>query len=249
MVLVLRHMPREDLGAIASHLSNAGLTWEYLDTIGKADSAPAEIAKPDLRRLAGMIVLGGPMNVDEVEKYPVLGQELQWIREVLTLGLPLLGVCLGAQLLAKALGARVYPNQVKEIGWYELEMLPATAEDPLFAGCAQRGTVFQWHGDTFDLPPGARRLARSAQCRHQAFSYGPAAYGLQFHIEMTAEMIDDWLAAPENCAELAAFDYIAPAAILAATAESLPKMRLLGDRVLSRFAAQCRSFGEAKTPT
>ena len=104
--------------------------------------------------------------------------------------LPVLGICLGAQLLAKTLGARVYPNRVKEIGWYPIELTPAAADDPLFAQSGAQ-TVFQWHGDTFDLPAGAVHLARSPLCENQAFRYGHNAYGLQFHIEMTAAMIDD----------------------------------------------------------
>ena len=115
----------------------------------------------------------------------------------LAMDLPVLGICLGSQLLAKTLGARVYPNHVKEIGWYPVELTPAAADDPLFAQSGTR-TMFQWHGDTFDLPSGAVHLARSPACENQAFRYGRRAYGLQFHIEMTAAMIDDWLSVPEQ---------------------------------------------------
>ena len=128
--------------------------------------------------------------------------------------LPVLGVCLGSQLLAKALGSRVYANRVKEIGWYEVELLPAANDDRLFGGLCtsprprpraerEKVTVFQWHGDTFDLPKGAVQLARSAQCENQAFRFGEAAYGLQFHMEVTAEIIDSWLCQSDNCGELA----------------------------------------------
>ena len=134
------------------------------------------------------------MNVDEVEKYPHLAQEVEWIKQALAAGLPTLGICLGAQLLAKALGAKVYPNRVKEIGWYSAELTPHADRDPLFEGGGKQITVFHWHGDTFDLPPGTVRLAESKLCRNQAFRYGRSAYGLQFHIEMTAELIDSWLA-------------------------------------------------------
>jgi GMP synthase (glutamine-hydrolysing) len=126
---------------------------------------------------------------------------------------------------------------VKEIGWYELDLTPAAQTDPLFAGCRPVETVFQWHGDTFDLPPGAVHLARSKLCKHQAFRFGPAAYGLQFHVEMTPEMVESWLDEAENCRELSGLDYIHPAAILAQLPHCFPAMESLGRRVLSRFAA------------
>ena len=157
----------------------------------------------------------------------------------------MLGICLGSQLLAKAMGAKVYPNKVKEIGWYSLEMLPATAEDPLFANCEGAETVFQWHGDTFDLPPGGVLLAQSVLCKQQAFRAGPCAWGLQFHIEMTPDMVDSWLSEPGNCGELAKLDYIDPAAIRAATPREFPKMQQFGRRVLSRFAAMCARQAKA----
>ena len=103
----------------------------------------------------------------------------------------------------KALGAKVYPNRVKEIGWYRVDLTPHADRDALFEGGGKQITVFHWHGDTFDLPPGTVRLAQSQLCRNQAFRYGRSAYGLQFHIEMTAELIDSWLAQSANCGELA----------------------------------------------
>ena len=185
--------------------------------------------------------MGGPMNVDETQRYPFLAAEVDWIRRALDLRLPMLGICLGDQLLAKALGAKVFPNRVKEIGWYSMEMTPAAAADPLFAGCGKSLTVFQWHGDTFDLPPGAVHLAHSPLCAQQAFRAGPCAYGLQFHVEMTAAMIADWLGEPGNCGELAELDYIDAAAIRAATPERLPSLEVLARQVLGRFAGLCRA--------
>ena len=113
------------------------------------------------------------MSANDVDQYPFLAAEVEWIQQAMRQQLPVLGICLGSQLLAKAMGAKVYPNKIKEIGWYPLNMLPATAEDPLFAGCEGTETVFQWHGDTFDLPPGAVLLAQSELCKHQAFRVGP----------------------------------------------------------------------------
>ena len=156
-----------------------------------------------------------------------------------TAGIPLLGICLGSQLLAKAFGAKVYPGPIKEIGWYPLALTVAAAEDRLFAGCGPKFTVFQWHGDTFDLPR-AVHLAQSPLYRNQAFRIGPSAYGLQFHIEMTSEMIEDWLTESGNCGELASLDYIDAELIRQKTAHELPGLQTLADKVLSRFAELCR---------
>ncbi len=232
-VLVFQHVPRETLGSLESVLRRAGLTWRYVELFaGVPDGLDLDLA-------AGLIVLGGPMNVDETDRYPFLGPEVVWIRQAVQRRIPMLGICLGSQLLAKAFGARVYPNPVKEIGWYEVELTPPAAEDPLFAGCPVRPTVFQWHGDTFDLPPGATLLATAPLCRHQAFRVDPHAYGLQFHIEMTAELIESWLAHPENDAELAALPYIDPDHIRQQTPVMLPRLEAVGSEVLGRFAALC----------
>ena len=145
-------------------------------------------------------------------------------------------------MLAKACGARVYPNRVKEIGWYMIQMTPQAEDDPLFGPCGRSIEVFHWHGDTFDLPPGAVHLAESPLCKHQAFRVGESAYGLQFHVEMTAAMVDDWLAEPGNCGELAALNSIDPAAIRAAAAEKLPRLQKLARQVLGQFAAMCRKW-------
>lgn len=232
-VLVFQHAPQETLGTLESHFADAGLSWQMLQLFREV---PEEL---DLSQAAGLVVLGGPMNVDEVDRYPFLAREVQWIREALRIDLPVLGVCLGSQLLARTLGARVYPNGIKEIGWYPIDLTPAAAADPLFAGLEPRQTVFQWHGDTFDLPDGAVLLASSPLCRHQAFRYGRSAWGLQFHVEMTAELVHDWLDHPDGCPELAALDYIDPDAIRSQTDRGLDAMQTLGDRALPAFARIC----------
>ena len=233
-VLALRHMPHEPLGAVEQYFAEAGLKHRYIDLF---DSLPEQL---DLDNAAALVVLGGPMNVDQVQQYPHLSHEVRWIQQALQKQIPMLGICLGAQLLAKALGARVYANGVKEIGWYGLEMLSDAQADPLFAGCKPQETVFQWHGDTFDLPQGAVWLARSPRCKHQAFRWGASAWGLQFHIEMTQPMIDNWLSEPDMSCEVQALDYIDPAQIRGSTAECLPRMQQLGRLVLARFAAMAR---------
>ena len=131
------------------------------------------------------------------------------------------------------------PNRVKEIGWYEVELTPAATDDPLLAGCRPTEPVFQWHGDTFNLPQGAVQLARGKSCENQAFRFGKCAYGLQFHLEVTAPMIETWLSESNNCGELAGLDYIDPAAIRRQTPERISPLEKLSHQVFGRFAALC----------
>ena len=234
-VVLIRHVPHESAGTLEIALAGAGVEFRYLDV---ASTYPCSL---DCKELPGLVVLGGPMNVDETDKYPFLRDEIAWIREAVEAGVPLLGICLGSQLLAKAFGARVYPGPLKEIGWYPLELSAAAGNDRLFTGCGTALTVFQWHGDTFDLPRGAVQLAHSPLYRNQAFRVGPCAYGLQFHIEMTAEMIDDWLGESVNCGELASLDCIDPEAIRQRAPAELPGLQALAKTVLGRFGALCRA--------
>jgi GMP synthase (glutamine-hydrolysing) len=234
-VIALRHVPHEGLGLLEAVFREQALVYSVLDL---PQHAPRSF-NPD--QLAGLVILGGPMNVDQTDRYPYLADEVQWIQQAVAADLPVLGICLGSQLLAKALGSRVYANPVKEIGWYSVELTPAAATDPLFRDASPAETVFQWHGDTFDLPEGATLLATAPACHHQAFRQGTHAYGLQFHIEVTADIIADWLHEPGNCGELAVLDYIDPEQIRRVTPANLPAMESLGRRVLGRWAALCRT--------
>lgn len=237
-VLVVRHAAHEPLGNLEHQLRAAGLELEVIDCF-QGDWVRIEHAGFQPAAWAGLVVLGGPMNADETDRYPNLAAEVRWLQAAVRAQLPTLGVCLGAQLLARSLDRRVYSNAVKEIGWYEIELLPAALDDPLFAGSASRETVFEWHGDTFDLPAGAVWLARGVTCAHQAFRYGPSAYGLQFHLEMTAEMVTDWLAEPCMCGELAEAPYLNPHEIQRLTAAGLTAMAPLTERVYGGFARLC----------
>lgn len=193
-VLVFRHVPFENLGRIECELVSRGIGIDYADLYQPGTAAP------DPARYDGLIFMGGAMSVNDGLDY--LELEARSIAQAVEAGRPVLGVCLGAQLIAKAMGARVYRNPVKEIGWFEIELTDEGAADPLFSGAGPLETVLQWHGETFDLPPGARWLATSAACRNQAFRIGSSIYALQFHLEVTPDMVADWCEQDLNCADL-----------------------------------------------
>jgi GMP synthase (glutamine-hydrolysing) len=153
---------------------------------------------PDHDEVAGAVVMGGPMNVDEVDRHPELAVEREWLGEALRRGLPLLGVCLGAQLLARALGAEVRPGEGKELGFAPVEVVDA--DDPILGALAPSTTVLHWHGDVFDLPEGAQHLARSTQAEVQAFRHG-SAWGVLFHPEADYALLEAWLDVPEMARE------------------------------------------------
>jgi GMP synthase (glutamine-hydrolysing) len=202
---VIRHVHFEDLGTLAAPLVAAGYDVLYYD-VGFHDVASLD---PDL-----LIVLGAPVGVYEMDRYPFLATELALLEARLAAARPTLGICLGAQLIARALGARVYPSGIKEIGWAPLTLTAAGSTSPL----AHLGTtpVLHWHGDTFDLPNGSTHLAATPQCANQAFAVGPHVLGMQFHPEIDAAAgIEPWLVG--HAAELAGAG-IDPRALRAATA-------------------------------
>lgn len=245
MLLAIRQVPHEGLALLAEVFEAADVEVEYVDQFAGGAAVNPTGNAFDPTRHRGLVVMGGPMNVDETDRYPFLATELEWIRRAVAAQSPVLGICLGSQLLAKAVGARVYPNvrdgrRVKEIGWYDLELLPAAKDDPLLYDCQATERVFQWHGDTFDLPPGAVQLARSADCEQQAFRYGPNAWGLQFHWEITPPVLETWLAEPGMCCELESLPQFDPAILRAAAPREFPAMTALARRVFARFAALVR---------
>jgi GMP synthase-like glutamine amidotransferase len=191
-VLAFRHVPFEPLGLIADALEAASIGYEHVDLFREPERS---IPEAD-----GIILMGGPMSVND--GLPWIDRELALIRDMAAAGRPVLGVCLGAQLIAKALGARVYRNTVKEIGWFPVEWTAEAQSDALFAGLSSPETVFHWHGETFDLPAGSERLACSKDCRNQAFRTGNNVYGLQFHLEVTPEIISDWCVEDANCGDV-----------------------------------------------
>lgn len=174
-VQVLQHVPFEDAGSIEPWLLSRGAS------IGNTRFFTSWTL-PDPRSVDLVIAMGGPMSVNDESELAWLAPEKEFLRQAIQRGVSVLGICLGAQLLASALGARVYPAGRKEIGWFDIEAVP-------FAGAGfrfpDRALAFHWHGETFDLPDGAVHLARSAACQNQAFQLGTKVIGLQFHLETT----------------------------------------------------------------
>ncbi len=234
-VLALRHSNREPLDTVGTTLRRQGLAFEYVHL----QNAPSRQFDP--AEVSGLVILGGAMNVDETDRHPYLSTEIDWIQLALAADVPLLGICLGAQLLAAALGARVWHSPIKEIGWYDIETIPPAASDPLLRHLGPRASVFQWHGDTFDLPTGAVRLASSAVCENQAYRYGDTAWAIQFHLEVTDAIIHAWMTEPDGCAELAELDYIDPAQIIADTPHKLPVMQSLAAQIFAEFGTFCQA--------
>ena len=183
--IVLQHVAWEGPGLIASEARERGL---FIDVrrLDQGDSIP----NPD--RVKGLVVMGGPMGVYETDKYPYLAEECGLIRELAHRNRPVLGVCLGAQLLASSLGAKVFPGRQAEVGYGTVVLTPEGKQDSLFESVEDPVPVFHWHGDTFDLPEGAVLLASSREYPHQAFRFGGCAYGLQFHIEPDFETWSSW---------------------------------------------------------
>lgn len=218
-LLVLQHIECEPPAAFEDELRSRGLDLVRVE-LDEGDSLP------DWRDFAATIVMGGPMGAYEEGAHPWLVEEKRQIGEAARAGHPIWGVCLGAQLLAGALGARVYPGHEPEVGLLPVELTAAAAEDPVFDGAPGEFPTLQWHGDSFDLPDGATLLASSPAYPNQAFRF-ERSYGLQFHLEVTPELAARWGGVP-------------------AYAESLEKIR--GAGALDRLVGEVSVHADSTTP-
>ena len=229
-LMVFQHVAAEPLGTLHACIRARGHRVRFHNF----ERDPA--AQPNVERCHGLIVLGGPMHVVDQHCHPHLKTELRAIEAALRLGKPVLGICLGAQLLAHALGASVQRHRQHEIGWYDLATTQAARHDPVLGHLGALPPVFQWHACTFGLPAGAVQLARTETCEQQAFRFGQHAYGFQFHMEADAAMIERWLALPAYREELTGAGIGRDAAsIRAATTTALQTMRPLAQTTFNNF--------------
>jgi GMP synthase (glutamine-hydrolysing) len=232
-LLVLQHAGCEPPGVYEDELRERRIAFDRI----VLDEAPE---LPDWRGHAAIVAMGGAMGAYEEEEHPWLAAEKALIAEAVGAGLPYWGVCLGAQLLAAALGARVAPGPQAELGVREVALTAEAACDPVFAAAPRSFRTLQWHGDTYELPAGAVRLARSAGYEQQAFAAG-RAYGLQFHLEVDGALAARWMKVPAYVAELEELDGAGAAErmlgeVREAEAETVPLARSLFARWLTGVA-------------
>jgi GMP synthase (glutamine-hydrolysing) len=230
--VALRHVAHEDLGLLAQVLPDVGFAVTYRDT-QRADLSDPTIAAADL-----LIVLGGPFGAYETETYPFLAREIGILERRLARGGATLGICLGAQLMAKSLGARVFPGPVKEVGWGRIELTAEGRASVLKPLSEDGAAVLHWHGDTFDLPDDATRLASNANYQNQAFSYDDRALALQFHLEADGAVLEKWYSG--NASDLESVQM--PAETLRAETMKISQaVRMRGAKI---FAAWLRQISE-----
>ncbi|WP_322052558.1 glutamine amidotransferase [Paraburkholderia bannensis] len=214
-VLAIRHVYFEDLGSFERVLGDRGRPVRYVD-VGFARVGALNPTSASL-----MVVLGGPINACDDARYPTLAPIAALIEKRIAAGLPTLGICLGAQLIARVLGARVYAADHKEIGWTPLTLTDAGRASPLRHVDGASTSMLHWHGDTFDLPPGATRLASTPLCENQAFAWGDNVLGLQCHPEVRADRFEPWLIGNAGELDAAGIDINT---LRAETAQRAPRM-------------------------
>jgi len=223
-VLAVRHVHFEDLGAFETELKAAGYAPSYIEA-GIDDLSAIDPGAADL-----LVVLGGPIGAYEEDRYPFLKPELELIERRLKMGRPMLGICLGAQLMARALGAKVRPGPAKEIGWAPLELTEEGGSGPLRHLGAE--PVLHWHGDMFELPEGAMCLASTRLCPNQAFALGPSVLGCQFHPEADGRGLERWLIG--HAVELADSG-LSPAVLRRETQQFAPAAAERGKRMIAEW--------------
>jgi GMP synthase-like glutamine amidotransferase len=226
-----QHVPFEGLGNIENWIKSQRHTFSETRLYENAEL-------PTLADIDWLIVMGGPMGACDDDIYPWLIDEKRFIGQAINLGIKVLGICLGAQLIASVLGAKVYPNAHKEIGWFPLHLTADGAASSIFAGFPAEFTVFHWHGDTFDLPAGAKHLAASKGCVNQAFLYNKNVLGLQFHLDVTIDNIKDWV--QNGADELVAAPYIQTAGEMLSPGKRFAVIEKYMGQVLDRFAQEER---------
>jgi GMP synthase (glutamine-hydrolysing) len=236
-VLALQHVRVETPGMVEAGVEQSGARLEVVRVFEGAP-VPAELGEHQ-----GLVVMGGPMGVYEADRHPFLRDEARLIERALRDRVPVLGICLGSQLLASVLGARVYPGAHKEIGWYPVTLEEAGRADPLLGPLPASFTPLHWHGDVFELPQGAAGLARSQLTRHQAFVYDHNAYGLLFHLEVAGGQLDGMVAAFADELHDAG---VAPQVLLDGARSNGAAAEALGRGLFARWAALVGERAQAR---
>ncbi len=224
-----QHVSFEGLGSIEEWISVKGHSLTSTRFF-------ENITFPEFSDFDWLIIMGGPMSVNDEEKYPWLADEKQFIRQAVTAGKKVIGICLGSQLISVALGARVYHNKEKEIGWFDIELSHDARSDYLFSGMGSRLKTFHWHGDTFDLPEKAIHIASSGGTRNQAYIYNGRVLAMQFHLEPTLSSLQQMIDNGRN--ELKKGKYVQAENEILAGVKLIESNRKTMFQLLDRFAAQ-----------
>ena len=225
-VIVLQHVECETIGSIQEMLSARKVSARVV-RLFDGTAVPASLGTA-----RGLIVMGGPMGVYDHDRFPFLRDEMRLIEATVREMRPVLGICLGSQLLAAALGAKVRPSGRQEIGWHEVSLTPAAKSDPLWLDVPATFTALHWHGDVFDLPEGAELLASSRMTAHQAFRFGKNAYGLLFHLEVTSSGIERMAAAfPGDLQQVG----LSSTALIEQSRRNLSDLRIIAEQVFGRW--------------
>jgi len=229
---VLMHVDFEGPGSMGTWFASHGYTLTHTRFY---QDIPA---LPELSDIDVLVVMGGPMSVNDEAEFPWLVTEKRYVRAAIQAGKPVLGVCLGAQLIASVLGARVFPNKLREIGWFPVRAAEVAESDGLFA-FPEQIEVFHWHGETFTIPPGATRILKSRYCENQAFAMGPHL-GMQCHVEMTEAMIRLWCRVWADEKAAAGPSVQTPDQMYEHMEERIAAMRMAADRLYARWVAGLR---------
>ncbi|MBW4630569.1 MAG: type 1 glutamine amidotransferase [Iphinoe sp. HA4291-MV1] len=225
----LQHVPFEGIASIEHWAKSKG---HSLSATRLYQNEPL----PKVEDIDWLLIMGGPMNIYEEIKYSWLAQEKRFIEQAVKHEKVILGICLGAQLIADVLGAKVFSNKYKEIGWFPIELTSAAQTSPIFNFLPKRLSVFHWHGDTFELPSGAIQIAKSDGCQNQAFIYNESIIGLQFHLESTKNSVQALL---ENCAdEIVEGKYIQKSDQLLSHEDSFKKINDAMHGILDRLSSK-----------